>query len=49
MKIVRKCYLTSEVAANFIEILKSLPADNLPAPCDFFVDNKQEFKNQQMQ
>ncbi|KAL7369618.1 hypothetical protein ABVT39_003721 [Epinephelus coioides] len=36
---VRKRYLTSEVAANFIQILQSTPAEILPAPCDFIVDN----------
>lgn len=39
MRTVRKRYITSEVAANFIEILKSTPAEILPAPCDFIVDN----------
>lgn len=29
VRTIRKCYLTSEVAANFIEIL--------PAPCDFII------------
>ena len=36
---VRKRYLTSEVAANFIQILQSTPAEILPAPCDFIVDS----------
>lgn len=36
---VRRCYLTSEVAANFMEILQNTPADILPGPCDFIVDN----------
>ncbi|KAL7394120.1 hypothetical protein ABVT39_020980 [Epinephelus coioides] len=35
VRTVRKRYLTSEVAANFIEIF----AEILPAPCDFIVDN----------
>ena len=39
VRTVRKRYLTSEVAANFIEILQSTPDDVLPAPCDFIVDN----------
>ena len=34
-----KLYLTPEVAANFIQILPSNPAEILPAPCDFMVDN----------
>ena len=39
MRTVRKRYLTSEVAANFIHILQSTLAEILPAPCDFIVDN----------
>ncbi len=39
VRTVRKRYLTSEVAANFIEILQSTPAEILPAPCDFIVDH----------
>lgn len=42
MRMLRKRYISSEVAANFIKILKSTPADNLLAPCgvDHF-NNKQ--------
>ena len=36
---VRKRYLISEVAANFIQILWSTPAEILPAPCYFIVDS----------
>ncbi len=39
VRTVRKRYLTSEVAANFIEILQSTPAEILPASCDFIVEN----------
>ena len=39
MRTVRKCYLTSEVAEHFIEVLKSTPAVILPAPCDFIVND----------
>lgn len=39
VRTVRKRYLTSEVAANFIEILQSTPAPILPASCDFIVDS----------
>lgn len=39
---VRKRYITSEVAANFIEIFKITPTQILPAPCDFIVD---DFRN----
>ncbi|KAL7406155.1 hypothetical protein ABVT39_014107 [Epinephelus coioides] len=39
VRTVRKRYLTSEVAANFIQILQSTPAEILPVPCDFIVDN----------
>ncbi|KAL7395907.1 hypothetical protein ABVT39_025211, partial [Epinephelus coioides] len=39
VRTVRKRYLTSEVAANFIQILQSTPAEILPAPCDFIVDS----------
>ncbi|KAL7401198.1 hypothetical protein ABVT39_024753 [Epinephelus coioides] len=39
VRTVRKRYLTSEVAANFIQILQNTPAEILPAPCDFIVDN----------
>ena len=39
VRTVRKHYLTSEVAANFIQILQSTPAEILPAPCDFIVDS----------
>ena len=39
VRTVRKRYLTPEVAANFIQILQSTPAEILPAPCDFMVDN----------
>lgn len=39
VRTVRKRYLTSEVAANFIQILQSTPAVILPAPCDFIVEN----------
>ena len=38
VRTVRKRYLTPEVAANFIEMLQSTPAEILPAPCDFIVD-----------
>ena len=36
---VRKRYLTSEVAANFIHLLHDMPADFLPSSCDFMVDS----------
>ena len=36
---VRKRYLTSEVAANFSEILKDAPKAVLPSSCDFIVDH----------
>ena len=39
MRTVRKCYLTSEVVANFIQILQSTPAEMLTAPCDFSIDS----------
>lgn len=39
VRTVRKRHITSEVATNFIEILKSTPAEILPALCDFIVDN----------
>ncbi|KAL7397607.1 hypothetical protein ABVT39_024957 [Epinephelus coioides] len=39
VRTVRKRYLTFEVAANFIQILQSTPAEILPGPCDFIVDN----------
>ncbi|KAL7378551.1 hypothetical protein ABVT39_015497 [Epinephelus coioides] len=39
VRTVRKRYLTSEVAANFVQILQSTPEEILPAPCDFIVDN----------
>ena len=39
VRTVRKRDLTSEVAANFIQILQSTPAEILPTPCDFMVDN----------
>ncbi len=39
VRTVRKRYLTSEVAANFIETLHNTPAEILPASCDFIVDN----------
>ncbi len=39
VRTVRKRCLTSEVAANFIKILQSTPAEVLPAPCDFIVDD----------
>ena len=39
VRTVRRRYLTSEVVANFIEILQSTPAEILPAPCDFIVDS----------
>ena len=39
MRTVRKRYLTPEVAANFIQLLQSIPAEILPAPCDFIVDD----------
>lgn len=38
--VLRKCYLTSEVAANFIQILQTTPAESLPAPCDFITDSR---------
>ena len=40
-------YLTSEVAANFIQILQSTPAEVLPAACDFIVDNFNSNQNNQ--
>ena len=39
MRTVRKRYITSEVAANSIDILNQIPAQILPAPCDFIVNN----------
>ena len=36
---LRRRYITSEVAANFMGILQSTPAEILPAPCNFIVDN----------
>uniref|UniRef100_A0A672IAL3 Reverse transcriptase domain-containing protein n=1 Tax=Salarias fasciatus TaxID=181472 RepID=A0A672IAL3_SALFA len=39
VRTVRRRYLTSEVAADFIEILQSTPAVILPASCDFIVDD----------
>ncbi|XP_061587576.1 uncharacterized protein LOC133452342 [Cololabis saira] len=39
VRTVRKRNLTPEVAANFIQILQNTPAEILPAPCDFIVDN----------
>ena len=39
VRTVRRHYLTSEVAANFMRILQSTPAEILPAPCKFIVDN----------
>ncbi len=36
---VRKRYLTSEVAASFIELLQDIPPDVLPSSCDFIVDS----------
>lgn len=39
VRAVRKRYLTSEVAANFIEVFKCTPAEILPAPCDFNVES----------
>lgn len=37
--VLRKCYLTSEVAANFIQILQRTPEEILQAPCDFITDS----------
>ena len=39
VRTVRKRYLTSEVAANFIQILQGTLVEILPAPCDFIVDS----------
>lgn len=39
VRIVRKCYITSEVVASFIEILHCSPAFILPAPSDLIVDH----------
>ena len=39
VRTVRRRYLTSEVAANFMGILQSTPAEILPAPCNFIVDH----------
>lgn len=36
---MRKCYLSSEVAANFIEILDNAPAEILPVLCDSIFDH----------
>ena len=36
---VRKRYLTNEVTANFINLLRDTPADILSASCDFIVDS----------
>lgn len=37
VRTVRKRYLSSEAAANFMEILHNTPAEILPASCDFVV------------
>lgn len=39
VRMMRKRYIMSEVAANFIQILKSSSAEILPAPYDFIVNN----------
>ena len=36
---VRKRYLTTEVAANLIDLLHSAQAEILPSSCDFIVDS----------
>ena len=38
VRTVRKCYITSEVDANFIEILGKHPPTTVPASCDFIVE-----------
>ena len=39
VRTVRRRYLTSEVAADFMGILQSTPAEILPASCNFIVYN----------